>query len=112
MFVLLNLFSSGVIKKISSATGSEKLEKTFDHIRETMDMVSVDIIDLAIKLDHFTNFPEAEAKDVYAKVRDNLFARHIVQRLVASHFICSTPIILFETRYATFSKSAFVRAQF
>jgi hypothetical protein len=55
-----------MIKTISQAVGSEQLEETFEEIHDSRVPLSVKLIDLSIKLDHFRCFPVGEIDNLKA----------------------------------------------
>ena len=83
-FFLLSLVIGLVfVKRVSEAVGSELLERTYAQIlKETESAIAVPLIDLAIRLDHFHNFPEQEVRDLHKRTQDNIFAYGILRQLV------------------------------
>lgn len=81
----------GMIKRVSRAIGLEDLQPTFDEVlRQHGERVSVQLIDLAIKLDHFENPPEAQIFDVEEALRKNHFSHSILRKLVYENLMLRT----------------------
>jgi hypothetical protein len=89
LFFLLSMAIGFVfVKRVSEAVRSELLERTYSQIlKETDSVIAVPLIDLAIKLDHFHNFPEQEVKDLHERTRNNIFAHGILRHLVRNRFV-------------------------
>jgi hypothetical protein len=78
----------GVIRRISRAVGHSQLEKTYNEVlRRFGGMVSAELIDLAIKLDHFHSIRDSLIEDlVQDRLRNNIFGYQIVQNMVYNYF--------------------------
>jgi hypothetical protein len=73
----------GTLKKISFSVGSQQLGETYERIHREFDgNLSVDLIDLQIKLDHFSVAPEFEISGLRDQVVRNLFAYTILRQMV------------------------------
>lgn len=76
----------GMIKRVSHAVGLEKLNETYRDVLECEgNNISISLIDLSIKLDHFSALPEVEIRSLQKKLRDNRFAYTILRDLVANY---------------------------
>ncbi|HEX8176636.1 MAG TPA: hypothetical protein VF543_16205 [Pyrinomonadaceae bacterium] len=76
----------GMIKRVSHAVGIENLNETYREVLEHEgNKTSVSLIDLSIKLDHFSALPEVEIRALHKKLRDNRFAYTILRDLVANY---------------------------
>jgi hypothetical protein len=76
----------GLIKRISYAVGLEELEETYKSLLESDgSRLPVRVIDYAIKLDHFSKFPNSELHDIVGLVRRNAFALRLVRDLTADY---------------------------
>lgn len=76
----------GLIKRISYAVGLEELEETYKTLLESDgSRLPVRVIDYAIKLDHFSKFPNSELHDIVGLVRKNAFALRLVRDLTADY---------------------------
>jgi hypothetical protein len=73
----------GVIKKISFAVGHHHLGDTYDKLLEQHESTSIHLVDLAIKLEHFSVVPNSEIDSLSDKVEGNAFSATILQRMVA-----------------------------
>jgi hypothetical protein len=77
-----------IIKRVSSAVGSEELAETYRNVlRAGADKTSVAMIDLSLKLDHFQDYPLAEIDRLNKQVKDNRFAYSILRDLVVNDLI-------------------------
>jgi len=64
VFHLSELLTFSFIKKASTALGSENLKITYKKLKLKYDFPSVSLIDIAIKIDFFDDFPLNELKDL------------------------------------------------
>lgn len=81
----------GLIKRVSRAVGVQDLQPTFEDILlRHDDKMSVKLIDIAIKLEHFTDTPETEIFDLEADNRKNYFSYKILLNLVYEHLLLRT----------------------
>lgn len=76
------------IKKISGSLGTESLHQTYHELVSKHSRLSVRLVDLSVKLDHFQRFPEAEFDELIDEVskHNNLFATLILRHLAFDHF--------------------------
>lgn len=97
--VILNLMHAwafGIIKKISESVGLAELDVTYQEILSGEgELLSVQLIDLSIRLDHYYEFPEEQVKTLSARVRRNVFSFSVFRDLVVYYFFLfrSTPAI-------------------
>lgn len=94
---LMSYLSYGVacsfIKRISQAVGSEHLKETFKDVRLSHPSTATDLIDIAIKLDHYQAFPEGEIDRLYTDLHTRHFPVQILRYLVFEHlYLCSVPM--------------------
>lgn len=77
----------GVIKKISSAVGLEELELTYREVLEQHGAknVSVELIDVVIKMDHFKECPDYDLAELKRKIPNDSFAFTILRDFVADY---------------------------
>jgi hypothetical protein len=89
-FVLLlsRICTLVVISRISSSVGVADLEEAY---RETLRQVgptgATRLIDIAIKLDHFADFPDTEVRELHDLLSGNPFAMTILADLVTAHIM-------------------------
>ena len=85
LFGLASMASYGIIKRASSAIGSQHLEliysRVFDH-----GSAAEQLIHSSIHLDHFGKFPMGEVKALAKAVRKRPFAKMLLRGLVIQHF--------------------------
>jgi len=79
--------SFAILKRVSYAVGLELLRETYkDLLEASKGLVSVRLIDLSVKLDHFTAFPEGEVQELWDQLAKNYFCETIIRDMVA-HYI-------------------------
>ena len=79
--------SFAVIKKVSGSVGTESLRQTYEEMVDKYRTLPVRLIDLAVKLDHFQQFPEDEFDSLITEVTEkNLFSTLILRHLAFDHF--------------------------
>ena len=77
----------GLIKRVSYSVGLEILSETYKRVLEASNHnMSVRLIDLSVKLDHFRGFPEDDIDELWEASRKNYFLRTVIRDMVA-HFI-------------------------
>lgn len=88
----VSLLTEGIalsfIKKISGSVGTESLRQTYDELVAKHKTLSVQLIDLSVKLDHFQRFPDTEFDTLIdeAVSSKNLFATLMLRHLAFDHF--------------------------
>ena len=86
----------GITRRVSQAVGLPELVETYRTVRQSSsNQLSYDILDILIKLDHFSEFPESEIVRTTTLVKGNQYAGAILRDLVVNH------IYLFPTDYKT-----------
>ena len=85
LFGLCNQISYSFIKKISDSIGTEYLKNILEKVYQKNDFNSVKLIKLAIKLDHFTGFPDSDIKRLKKEFDGAPLPSHIMKRLVINH---------------------------
>jgi hypothetical protein len=89
----------GTIKRVSYAVGLEILEETYKEVLQAEeDKKSLQLIDLSVRLDHFSGFPGQLTTGLARALRKNQFSFTVLRDLVANH------IYLFELDYKTMQK--------
>lgn len=78
--------SYGLIKRVSQAVGSQQLEETYKQITDPRSPVSIALIDLSIKLDHFRQFPIGEVDRLRGMVAKIPFAGSLLRCFVRDYF--------------------------
>lgn len=75
-----------VVKRVSYSVGLELLQETYKAVLErSSNQVPVRLIDLSVKLDHFSAFPEREVAKLWDDLRKNNFSGTLVRDMVAHH---------------------------
>ena len=86
MIALVEFWAFGVIKTISAAVGMEDLAETYKEVLQRHEeMLSVQMIDASIKLDHWV-FPEAQIDGLHKRVYKNYVAFSVLRFMVAAYF--------------------------
>ena len=75
----------GTIKRISYAVGHSNLTNTYAKVLGQSHELSTQMIDAAIKLDHFERVPDRELDKIQDRVRGNNFAYTVVRDLVVDY---------------------------
>lgn len=85
IFFLANSWCVGVIKRVSRAAGSQQLEQIYSDLNLEFGSVSMNLIDVSVRLDHFTAFPKNQIEDLHGQVTNNFFAESVLRRIVVLH---------------------------
>jgi len=85
VFGLCNQISYSFIKKISDSIGTEYLNEILEKIYKKQDFNSVQLIKLAIKLDHYKGFPDSDIKKLKTEFDGLHLPTQIMKRLVVNH---------------------------
>jgi hypothetical protein len=77
----------GFLKRISYAVGHPILEQTYrDVLGQEGDRTSIRLVDLSIKLDHFSGFPQGDVMEMSKRLkRKNFFSAAVLADMVANH---------------------------
>ena len=86
IFFIANSWCVGVIKRLSRAAGSQQLEQVYAELRSEFGSVSMDLVEVSVRLDHFVAFPQATVERIHSSVHDNFFADAVLRRIVVMHF--------------------------
>ena len=73
IYRILSAVGFGMIKRISHSVGSEYLKETFEEVEDEDVPRSIELINVSMKLDHFSSFPRDEIVALYDEVHDNVF---------------------------------------
>lgn len=72
----------GTIQHISDAVGLQMLSRTYDEVLKKNGGLSFRVVDLAVHLDHFSEFPYSKLEDLLRDVHSKFSPRSLVRRLV------------------------------
>ncbi len=88
----------GMIKRVCNSVGLRELELTFDDVKAKYgDQISVNLIHLAIRLEHFRSVPETEIYELRKTIGKNHFAYKLLRDLVAEFlFLHNTDTKVFQ----------------
>lgn len=85
--LLIEGIALSFVKKISGSVGTESLRPIYEELVAKHKMLSVRLIDLSVKLDHFQKFPEDEFDSLVDEIATkNLFGTLILRHLAFDHF--------------------------
>ena len=85
LFFLSTMLAVGLIRRVSFSVGSAYLAKTYEKVEDPRFPISIALIDLAIKLDHFDLFPGNDIKGLYDSVHGNVFTSTVLRSIVVGH---------------------------
>jgi len=84
--------SFSVIKRVSTAVGHEDLSEIYAEVVQQLDGTNaVQLIDLSVKLDHFSGVPHTQINKLAKNLRKNPFA-YSVERDLINHFLYLFPV--------------------
>jgi hypothetical protein len=84
---LLEVWSFGLVKIISRSVGLPELEDTYrDVLKNHGGLLSVQFVDLSIRLDHYLAFPGAQLEDLHLRTRGNVYGAVLLRDLVVHYF--------------------------
>lgn len=86
IFFLTEMLCFGMIKRISSAVGSERLIPTYEDVKSVYNNKATEFVQIAIRLDHERNFPEKRVLELKNAIKKNLFGETLLRLLVVDHF--------------------------
>jgi hypothetical protein len=75
------------VKRISYAVGHSMLEQTYrDVVTEEGDRTSIRLVDLSVKLDHFSGFPQDDVLEMWDRLKKtNFFSSTVLRDMVANY---------------------------
>ena len=83
---MIEAITAAVIQRVSSSIGTETLRMTFDAVQAKGDSIAFDLVDIAIKLDHFSRFPLEEIEALAKRAEKHSLAMQVLRGLVVMHF--------------------------
>lgn len=86
LIALTQLYAVVVVQNIANNIGVADMELAYNAVLQTLDMtVAIRLVDINIKMYHFSTFPDREIRELYRQIRSNKFAANCLQWLVASY---------------------------
>jgi hypothetical protein len=85
IFRLCFLASFGIIRRVSNSIGYEGLEETFSKVLKKNPVNSVRLIDLSIKLEHFSKLPIDRIEQDYKDFTNNKLSSMALRNLVINY---------------------------
>jgi len=85
VFLLTEVMSLSTLRRISYAVGSEALIRTYEDVEEIYDNRATRFVQLCLRLDHCSQFPEQRVLDLHKEVRSEPFGLTLLRMLVAEH---------------------------
>lgn len=86
MFTLLKFTTLGVVKHVSNSIGLEKLAPVFVEVLKANRTIPRRMLDLSIRLDHFTAIPVDETLALNDEVQSSPIALDVLRQLVFNRF--------------------------
>jgi hypothetical protein len=77
----------GIVKRLSASVGSEHLRETYYKLKKEYTGHTVGLIDVSIKVDHFSSFPVDEVIRQFEAMRGSIFHQNVLQLAVVRHFL-------------------------
>ena len=87
VFNFTQVMSSSLIKVTADAVGTRLLEEVHKQIVQENPSNAVLLVDLSMKLDHQSQFPDREIKTLYNQLKSNFPALAVLRFLVIDHFL-------------------------
>ncbi|NFO58523.1 metallophosphoesterase [Clostridium botulinum] len=101
LFLFTSFFTKSCIDKISSCIGDDKLSETFNDIERELNVNSVKIINLSIKLEYFGGkFPYSYVEELIKKNENNILATFLIKHMVRNY------LYMYKTTYRDKNKIA------
>jgi predicted phosphodiesterase len=86
LFFITEMLCFSMMKRVSTAVGSERLLPTYEDVQRIYDNRATEFIQMLIRLDHCKVFPEKKIKELKESTHRNLFAQTLLRVMVADHF--------------------------
>jgi len=77
----------GVVARVSNAVGLQALAHTYAAVLHGFETVATRMIDMAVRLDHFDEFPEDEVFALAKDTRKSFFATAVLRDLITHHLL-------------------------
>jgi hypothetical protein len=92
LIAIITLCGYAIVRFLTAAVGSAKLELTLNELRDEMpDVPSIQLIDLAIRLDNFRNIPVERLMALEKSLKGN-FVAHQILRMIVWHRLTYLPL--------------------
>jgi hypothetical protein len=85
LFILCGMLCYVFIKKISQAVGTEHLSETFKEVKERNNVTSVHLVDAAIKLQYYKDFPYNDIKELKERVTTKLLPYSLLREMILEY---------------------------
>lgn len=85
LFSLCTQISFTFIKKISDSVGTTKLMDKYVKVQEEMDFASVKLVNLLIKLDQGSGFPDRDLQTIKTYVEKHPMSYFLLKRMIVNH---------------------------
>jgi len=82
----LKLGTFAIVKYIADSLGTEHLSETFAEVLESERSMPLELIDVAVKLDHYRGFPVRETESLARSLHKNVFTFSVLRDLVWTKF--------------------------
>lgn len=86
LFMFISFFTSSYIYKIASCIGDDKLYETFNDIEKVLNVNSIKLVNLAIKLEYFNDsFPYSYVEKLIELNKNNILPDFLIKHMVRKY---------------------------
>ncbi len=86
VYGLTHAVAYGLIRRIAVSIGSPELRETYESVRKELNVRAVDLVDVAVKLDQFAEFPQKTVIALHKNLKGKWVPDGVLRALVTSHF--------------------------
>lgn len=86
LFWLMEAWCHGMFGLVADAVGLQVLDEVYREIRDKANDLSIEYIDLRIRLNHFQAFPESRVLELEERTRKKHFSNTLLHLAVWEHF--------------------------
>ncbi|NVI97802.1 metallophosphoesterase [Myxococcus sp. AM009] len=79
VYMVCETFALSILRRISRSVGLDKLERTFDDVLQESNELSIALIDLCVRLDHFDHIPERKIETLLRDTKSDIFSRNMIR---------------------------------
>jgi hypothetical protein len=93
LYTMTKAITFSTIEKVSLSVGTRNLDETFKGVQNLLPITSIKLVNAAIKLEHYDDYPFEEISSLYKELRDNMFAKDLLQNFVGKY------LYMFQTNF-------------
>ncbi|MEH7492706.1 metallophosphoesterase [Neobacillus niacini] len=93
LYTMAKAITFSTIEKVSLSVGTRNLDEIFKGAQNTLPFTSVKLLNTAIKLEHYDDYPFEEISSLFRELKDNMIAKDLLQNLVGKY------LYMFQTNY-------------